>query len=121
MRPPSILRTKHSPRWPSCSLQSRGQRSHCTRPSLSACHQRPGYEVAVASSAIATAFLFVPALRFFLLLPLRHAIAGDLAARKAGVGRQARLLDQLQQKELRVRDALPYPRQESRALAAVLE
>ena len=26
-------RTKHSPRWPSCSLQKRGQTSHCTRPS----------------------------------------------------------------------------------------
>ena len=31
-----ILRTKHRPRWPSCSLQSRGHRSHWMRPSSSA-------------------------------------------------------------------------------------
>jgi Cu/Ag efflux pump CusA len=30
-------RTKHSPRWPSCSLHSRGQRSHWMRPSARAC------------------------------------------------------------------------------------
>ena len=30
---PVRARTKHSPRWPSCSLHSRGQRSHWMRPS----------------------------------------------------------------------------------------
>ena len=30
-------RTKHRPRWPSCSLQARGHTSHCTRPSSSGC------------------------------------------------------------------------------------
>ena len=35
-------RTKHRPRWPSCSRQSRGQRSHWMRPSSSWCHQRAG-------------------------------------------------------------------------------
>ena len=32
---PAAPRTKHRPRWPSCSLQSRGQRSHWMRPSAS--------------------------------------------------------------------------------------
>ena len=35
-------RTKQAPRWPSCSRQSRGQRSHWMRPSSSLRHQRPG-------------------------------------------------------------------------------
>src|SRR4051812_34871068 len=30
-------RTKHSPRWPSCRRQARGQTSHCTRPSAQGC------------------------------------------------------------------------------------
>ena len=39
---PSRWRTKHAPRWPSCRRQSRGQRSHWTRPSSRRCHHRPG-------------------------------------------------------------------------------
>ena len=35
--PPSHARTKQRPRWPSRSLQKRGQRSHWTRPSSSEC------------------------------------------------------------------------------------
>ena len=42
---PWRARTKHKPRWPSCSLQKRGQTSHCTRPSPSVCQWRPGWPV----------------------------------------------------------------------------
>ena len=35
-------RTKHRPRWPSCSLQKRGQTSHWMRPSGKACQWRAG-------------------------------------------------------------------------------
>src|ERR1700731_1926036 len=38
-------RTKHTPRWPSCSLQARGHTSHCTRPSSSACQYWVGTTV----------------------------------------------------------------------------
>src|SRR3954467_12403192 len=83
MRSPSRWRTKHAPRWPSCSLQSRGHRSHWMRPSSIACHQRPGWF---------TGRLEEGALRSEVrLLPRDHAIALDAAAAEAKVSGQSRL------------------------------
>src|SRR5476649_787126 len=80
----SRWRTKHAPRWPSCSLQSRGHRSHWMRPSSVACHQRPGWFMAAAASmAIATSLRGEVR-----LLPLDHAVALYAAAREAEIGRQ---------------------------------
>src|SRR5689334_8926364 len=42
MRLSCRARTKHSPCWPSCSLQARGQSSHWMRPSGSSCQKRVG-------------------------------------------------------------------------------
>src|SRR5688572_10421489 len=95
MRPPSIMRTKHRPRWPSCRRQSRGQRSHWTRPSSSVCHHLACIE-------------------------LHHPVAPQLAAPERGVGRKACLALELAQERPRLGYALPYLRQEGRPAAVGL-
>src|SRR3569832_2261198 len=94
IRPPSILRTKHKPRWPSCSLQSRGQRSHWMRPSGSVCHQRAGVcdsglllrpplhlDVGALDSALGAAtFAFVRTCRGSLLM--RPPLSGERGGRR---------------------------------------
>src|SRR5262249_24972487 len=82
MPPFSILRTKQRPRWPSCSRQSRGHRSHWMRPSERLCHHLPSIE-------------------------LHHPVAGNPAALQARVGRQSGFLQQLAEEHALVRNALP--------------
>src|SRR5262245_55020540 len=84
------------PRWPSCSLQSRGHRSHWMRPSASLCHHLPFMEFG-------------------------DAVARDLAACEARVGRQAGFLQELREEGALVRDAFPDLRQEGGALAFAFE
>src|SRR5204863_4189032 len=100
MLSPSRLRTKHAPRWPSLSRQSRGHRSHWMRPSSVACHQRPGWFIGGAS--------VVAEVR---LLPLDHAIPQHPAAREAKVGRQAGLEPELREELPLVGQRLPHLRQ----------
>ena len=73
---PSACARSTAPRWPSCSRQSRGHRSHCMRPSSQRVPPAAGYRRAV----------------MVVVRPLGDPVARDLAARRGAMSaRQARL------------------------------
>src|SRR5579859_990858 len=110
IRPSCILRTKQAPRWPSCSLQSRGHRSHWMRPSSSACHQRPGWLDSGTMLACEVG-----------LAPLRDLVAPYFALHERRVRGETRLALQFLHEPTPIGQAVPYLRQESAAPVSVLE
>ena len=114
MASPTRWRTKHSPRWPSCSRQSRGHRSHCSRPSSRRCHQRAGW--LERRHVVARVHAVRPRLR-----ELAHAIARQPQVVMPEVGRKPGLALQRGQELGRQRQLLPHLRQEGGAAAAPFE
>src|SRR5678816_1419118 len=72
MRSPARWRTKHMPRWPSFSRQSRGHRSHWMRPSSVACHQRAGDRMVLTTYGRSSGFALDPIEK----KPLHHFYPG---------------------------------------------
>src|SRR5450759_2964087 len=114
MRP----RTKHAPRWPSWSLQSRGHRSHWMRPSSNLCQYLAGYCSAMLIGSSILMFLRVPGQMIFGFAPFGHGIAQQFHVFSPEVIGQPGLASEHPEKLARLREAFPDLRQKCAAISA---